>query len=179
MADPTNVPVSDAADNNEPASGATDTQSTNQPNNADANADGNVKAPKWDGEFDPDRAARLVANLRSEIDEVRARLRESEAAERAALDRAEKAQRELIEARKTMALRAFNLPASLAKALDGETEVELEASAKALAEELGLVKRADDDLSGRPKRRLVPGHAPDGDSDDFDPRAVIRKARGY
>lgn len=178
MADePTNAPETDPAGNGEPTPGAPG-------NTPPAPTD---KAPKWEGEYDPEKAARLVANLRTELDTVKGKLRTREDAEKSELqraqERAEEIARELRTERAKGAAQSHKIPASLAKFIVGNTAEEIEASAKALAEELGLPKdeAPADSIPGRPKPRLVPGHATgDDDAGAFDPEAVIKAARrGY
>ncbi|MDG4801714.1 hypothetical protein [Micromonospora sp. WMMD980] len=144
------------------------------------------KAPKWEGEYDPEKAARLVANLRAELDGVKGKLKTREDAEKSELQRAiERAEAAEAEAGKlrtasaiTEAVKAHGLPAQLAKYVTGATEDEINASAKALAEDFGVkAEQTTEPIPGRPKPRLVPGHATSGD-EGFDPNAVIKAVRG-
>ena len=105
-------------------------------------------APQWDGEFDPERAARLVANLREsekrlkeELAGVKSKLTEYEQAQMSEAEkiaaRAEQAERELATLRREMAvkdaLRAHNLPESAARFISGETPEEIAEAAEAFA----------------------------------------------
>ncbi|MEU4568670.1 hypothetical protein [Micromonospora sp. NPDC023956] len=171
---PTTTPATDPAANGGATGGD---PSTTPPAPSD-------KAPKWEGDFDPDKAARLVANLRDELAAVKGRLKTREDAEKSDLqkaqERAEKLAADLKAERQKDAAKSHKLPASLAKHLTGETAEEIAASAKALADELGLAQTEAEPLPGRPKPRLRPGHAAPGDtSGAFDPAAVIKAARGY
>lgn len=147
------------------------------------------KGPGWEGEFDPDRAARLVNNLRDEgkkykeeLAELKKRLAEKEDAEKSELqriqERAERAEKELNETRSALLVaevaKEYGVPANL---LDGKDREEIEARAKALAEWASASKRPADDLPGRPKPKLVPGSGSDGDDESFDPAAVAAKIR--
>lgn len=149
------------------------------------------KAPKWEGEFDPERAARLVENLRKEAAETKARLaayekaqqeredaEKSEAqrlAERAqrAEDEAKAARRELIAAK---VVAKHGLPESAVSFLTGDTEEEIEAKAQALAELASVGKRPADEIPGKPKPRLTPGQG-ESESEGFDPDAMAAKIR--
>ena len=141
------------------------------------------QAPNWEGNFDPERAAKLVENLRRERDEARSKLKTREDAEKSDLQKAQERAKELADElaadRKANAAKAYKLPASLAQHLTGSTKAEIEASAKALAEELGIAPDADElpALPGRPKPRLTPGHGTPNDGPAFDPAAVAKAAR--
>ncbi|GAA2843848.1 hypothetical protein Acy02nite_68380 [Actinoplanes cyaneus] len=142
------------------------------------------QAPTWDGDFDPDRAKRLVENLRKERDEARSKLKAHEDDQKSDLQKAQESReelaRELATLRKEHAAKEHGLPASLARFLTGDTAEEIAASAKALAEETGLTKTETAPLPGRPKPRLKPGHAAGDEATDFDPEAVIKAVRrGY
>lgn len=150
------------------------------------------KAPKWEGDFDPERAAKLVANLRSDMDklkqerdELRRVQQEREDAEKSELEkavaRAERAEQALQTAERDKLRSAIakkhELPDELVGFLDGDTEDDIEAKAKALAEFAAARRDPADDLSGKPKPRLVPGHGDDSDSAPFDPDAIAKAAR--
>jgi hypothetical protein len=143
------------------------------------------KAPKWEGNFDPDRAARLVENLRAELAETKSKLKTREDAEKSEAqklaERAEAAEKELAQERKVSAVKAHKLPASLAPYLTGSTAAEIEASAKALAEELGIHPGAEatEALPGRPRPRLVPGNGSDDGAEPFDAAKVAAAARRH
>lgn len=152
------------------------------------------KAPKWEGDFDADRAARLVQNLRadldklkSERDEIRTKLTAREDAEKTelqkAIERAEKAEaaarkHSLSELRRTVA-KAAELPDGWADHLTGDSEAEMTAKAAAIAALLGQSKPSSpgEELSTKPKPRLVPGHGAGNDDADFDPMALADSIR--
>lgn len=147
------------------------------------------KSPGWDGEFDPERAARLVANLRDEskkakeeLAELRLKLTEKEDAEKTELqriqERAERAEAELNATKSALLVaeiaKEYGVPADL---LSGNTREEIEARAKALADWAGATKRPADEIPGRPKPKLVPGGSPTDTSEPFDPVATAAKIR--
>lgn len=143
-------------------------------------------APTWDGEFDADRAARLVANLRSEkaalkseLAEVKKALSEKEEASTAELqrllERSEKAERELNELRTksliSAQLREHGLPEDLAEFVPGGTEEEIVSRVAKLAEKFGPKP-----LAGKPRAKLVPGEGGEV-KPSFDPEAIAEKIR--
>lgn len=147
------------------------------------------KAPRFDGEFDPERAARLIENLRSDLDKIKAERdelrtahQEREDAEKTELEklreRAERAEAGLKDAqlsslRSTVA-RKHQLPDELLDYLNGDDEESLNAKAETLAK---YARRPADDLPGRPKPDLVPGEGDDSDDAPFDPAAIAKQAR--
>lgn len=166
----------------EPGSKSTESTSTAPASTADT-AKG--KAPEWDGDFNPERAARLVANLREDLAKRDADLKtlreqigakgdtEKSLQDRlAALEsRAEKAERDLLVA---TAAKAHGIPEDLVSFLTAKTAEDLDAQAKALA---AHVKAPADDVPGKPKPKLTPGHAPDNDTTGFDPHKVAEAIR--
>lgn len=149
------------------------------------------KSPGWEGDFDEERAKRLVTNLReeqgktkAELAELRKKLAEKEDAEKTEFqrlqERAERAETELNQTRSALLVaeisKEYGVPADL---LTGSNREEIEARAKALAEWAGPGKRPADDVPGRPKPKLVPGSgiAADGDAESFDPAATAAKIR--
>lgn len=148
------------------------------------------KGPGWEGEFDPERAARLVSNLRDEskkakeeLAEIRKKLAEKEDAEKSELqrlqERAERAESELNQTRSALEIaevaKAYGVPVAL---LTGSNREEIEARAKALAEWANAPKHPADELPSKPKPRLVPGQGgAAAESDDFDPAATAAKIR--
>lgn len=148
------------------------------------------KGPGWEGDFDPDRAARLVTNLREEskkakdeLAELRKKLTDKEDAEKSEFqrlqERAERAETELNQTRSALLVaevsKEYGVPADL---LTGSNREEIEARAKALAEWAGAGKRPADDVPGRPKPKLVPGNgAATESSETFDPVATAAKIR--
>src|SRR5690606_11601553 len=128
------------------------------------------KAPKWDGDFDPERAARLVENLRGDneslkakLAELSAKLGEKEEAEKSEFEklqsRAQKAEEELqrlrTEALVAKAAVKFGIPDELAEFITGSTEEEIFERAERLAQHAAARKAAE--MPGRRKPRLVPG----------------------
>lgn len=152
------------------------------------------KTPKWDGDFDPDRAAKLVANLRSDLETAknelkatREQLGEKEEAEKTEFqriqDRATAAEQEANNAKlELMRLRVakeHSLPDDLMEFLTGDSEEDLAAKAQRLAE---YAAGPAAEVPGRPKPRLRPGTGEDpstGSAADFDPAAIAAKARDY
>lgn len=147
-------------------------------------------AGSWDGDFDADRAKRLVENLRAEkkkaqdeLTEARKRLGEKEDAEKSELqriqERAERAERELSETRQSLLVatvaKKHGVPESL---LSGSTEEEIEAKAVALAEWAGSTKKPADDVPGRPRPRLAPGNGSDAEPVEEDVAEIVKKIRG-
>lgn len=147
-------------------------------------------APTFEGEFDAEKAAALVANVRTENKALKDRLKAFEDAKKAAdeaeMTEAQKAmaRAEAAEARlaaiETESLRAkvaaaHNLPADAVAYLTGADEAAMTAQAEGLAK---LTAPAAPELPGRPTARLVPGHSgsPDAES-TFDPAAVAKAAR--
>lgn len=154
------------------------------------------KKPVFDGEFDADRAARLVANLRADLDKAKADLKTATDTLTAQAD-AEKSDLQKAQDRiaalekenvsiKTEALRVriaakHNLPEDVHEFLVGDTEEEMEKRATALAkyakkgetEETGETS----EIPGKPKTRLVPGHTSGDDDAAFDPKAIAAAIR--
>jgi len=109
-----------------------------------ANAEG---APQWDGDFDPERAARLVANLRAEnkahkdaLAAAQAKIAEFETAQMSDREKLEQraatAETELTKALRMLAVRDLGLDKELAQFITGTTAEEIEAQAKTLAARL-------------------------------------------
>lgn len=149
------------------------------------------KSPAWEGEFDPERAARLVFNLRDEskkarekLAELEKKLAEKEDAEKSEFqrlqERAERAEAELAKTNSALLVaevsKAYGVPADL---LTGSNREEIEARAKALAEWAQAPKRPADELPAKPKPRLIPGTGGDSGADDFDPTALAAKIRAH
>lgn len=149
------------------------------------------RAPQWDGDFDPDRAARLVANLRGELAETKGRLNEHEDAQKTEYqrltDRAAKAEQELADARTEIVRNRIaikhGLDPELAEMLSG-TEQEMEARAAKLVAKWGAPSDTGDTsaepgkaLPARPRPALSPGQSTEPTGPAFDPREVARQAR--
>jgi septal ring factor EnvC (AmiA/AmiB activator) len=147
-----------------------------------------AKAPQWDGEFDPERAAKLIANLRSEAEAARNELKQArtvleaqEEAEKSDLQKAqearERAARELEETRtELLRLRTqkeHGLPDELATFLTGDEE-----TMKVQAERLAAFAKAPaDELPHRPEAALTPGHGGPAPEPKFDADAAAAAIR--
>ncbi|SCL33031.1 Domain of unknown function [Micromonospora nigra] len=145
-------------------------------------------APRWDGPYDEARAASLIANLRAELAEVKARRTEAapgpEVAElKTQLDaltaQMEQTRTAAVEAAKRAAIAEAGIPAALAGFVTGSTPEEIKASADALAAGLGAAQPAPSPLPGLPRPAPASGRAPNDATPAFDPDAVARKARRY
>lgn len=157
-------------------------------------ADEGSRAPDFTGDFDADRAKRLVENLRKENDALRAKLQNppkpsapakpadkpaDAAAEdprvTALLERLEAADRRAAEAelarRRETVSAATGVPADL---LSGDDEETMTKSADA------LIAWADSraPVRGRPRARLVPGQGSDEDTSAFNPDDLAARIRG-
>jgi hypothetical protein len=163
------------------------------------------KAPEFEGEFDAEKAQRLVANLRAEVASLKERTtaltaerddfkaaaektgEDRDKALKEALDRAEAAER-------TLAIKKHNLPDDVveefADYLTGSAD-EVDAKAAKLAARLGAPKEEQpaEQPSGeetpeepapvlpeRPKPALTPGHGGEV-TPEFDPAAIAKAAR--
>lgn len=164
------------------------------------------KGPEFDGDFDPEKAKRLAANLRAEVAELKARNAaltterddfkaaaeksgtERDEALKAALDRAADAERKL-------ALKDAGLPDDVVEEfsdyLTGTAE-EVAAKAAKLAARLAPKEepqdKGDEDpepqgddedeepVGSRPEPKLTPGHG-GSSSEPFDPAAIAKAAR--
>jgi hypothetical protein len=148
------------------------------------------KAPTFTGEFDPERAARLVENLRTELEEAKAKIRAREDAEKTDLqkaqERAEAAEAALVKATldtaTAKAAQAHKIPDDLLEFITGATAEEIEAKAKRLGEKLAATDGTPADNgtgtpSTRPTPRLVPGQGSGDTGSTFDPAAIAKAAR--
>lgn len=177
MPDPADTPAEEAA------------QAPTASENPSANAT-EEKTPKWDGDFDPDRAAKLVANLRSDLETAKNELKtakeslgEKEEAEKTEFqrfqERAAAAEQEAASAKlELMRLRVakeHDLPDDLMEFLTGDSEEDLAAKAKRLAE---YAAGPTAEVPGRPKPKLRTGNGEDP-IPGFDPLAIAQKARGF
>ena len=128
-------------------------------------------APKWDGEFDPERAARLVANLREEakgykaqLAEVQARLTEYERSQMSEQERiaeeARAAQEQLVATRRELAMLKYGLPEKALKFLNGASPEEIDAQAQELAETFGVSAKSES-AQEMPPTLPVPGNGSD------------------
>lgn len=144
------------------------------------------KEPEFEGEFDADRAKRLVANLRKEKDDLASEMRalkaqvdekgkgEKTLQERleALEERAATAERNLLVAK---VAKECKVPDDLVEFLTAKDEAGLKAQAERLASH---VKPSSDDggVTRRPRPALKPGHGGD-EPPAFDPEAVAKAAR--
>lgn len=128
-------------------------------------------APKWDGDFDPDRAARLVANLReeakgykSQLAEVQAKLTEYERSQMSEQERiaeeARSAQEQLVATRRELAMLKYGLPEKALKFLNGASPEEIDAQAQELAETFGVSAKSES-AQKMPPTLPVPGNGSD------------------
>ena len=137
-------------------------------------------APKWDGDLDPERVARLVANVReeaksykdkahtlaSELEEARAKLAQYEEAQMSEAEklakRAESAEKELATMRRELAVRdaltEYGLPKEAARFLSGETPEEIAEAAKAFA---AIATTKPPETKALPSTLPVPGNGAD------------------
>ena len=148
------------------------------------------KSPGWEGEFDADRAARLVSNLREEskkskdeLTELKKKLTDKEDAEKSEVqrlqDRAERAENELNATRSALLTaeisKEFGVPVEL---LSGANREEIVVKAQALADWAALAKRPSDEMPMKPKARLMQGHETgDTEGEAFDSNATAAKIR--
>lgn len=133
-------------------------------------------APKWDGDFDPERAAKLVENLRREkdtikstLDQVKAQLKEREDAEKSEAQKLaeakEAAEKELSELRHQLTLnkvaKEHGIPDELVEFLGSGDEETLSERAKKLSEKLSAKAETGGtpEIPGKPAPKLTPGHA--------------------
>ncbi len=134
-------------------------------------------AVEWNGEFDPERAGRLVAALRRDLAELRAKLDAKDAELTASVARVaelegEISTRELAEHRAEVIAR-HRIPEAAAEFVTGATAEEIEASAAKVA--TALVASASDPIPGRPKPALSPGRAPNDAAPAFDAAELARQ----
>lgn len=144
-------------------------------------------APTWDGPFDPDRAARLVENLRADLAAERAK-RTAPAPEVAELKSqldtlSAELTRTRLDAARADAVAAAKVPAHLAQYVSGSTPEEIKASAEKVAADFaaaaGQPAEAPPALPGLPAPAPTSGRAPADATPAFDPVATARAARGY
>jgi len=129
-------------------------------------------AKSWDGDFDPQRAQKLIENLRSDIEKLKNDKR-SYAEKLKAYEDAEKSEFQKLQeqvqeyeaqlrelTREKVALK-HGLSEDLLEFVSGETVEEMEERARRLAEKLAP-KKDETPTSSRPTPKLVPGTgAPD------------------
>lgn len=160
---------------------------------ATSTEDAGQPAP-WGDDFDPERAWKLVENLRADQAKSKAKLAEYDKAaqeradaEKSELERATEratraeqalADREAAEKRKSV-LDKHGLTADDAAFLAGVSDDDLDARAKALAARLGVgqsTKDAAEAIPGKPSPKLTAGHESVEPADAFDPIALADKA---
>lgn len=152
---------------------------------------------KFEGEFDKERAEKLVTNLKNESKTYKQELAEAKAKlaehERAKMSETEKLQAdyksatdELAALKREMQLQSVakkhNLPEELTQFITGDTAEEMDAKAKLLADKLQPATPAD--VPGKPRLKPTPGNGADtavaqlsqADLDGMSP-AEIDKAR--
>jgi len=152
-------------------------------------------APKWEGEFDPDKAARLVANLRTEVKDYKSKLMEAQQRlteyERAQMSEHERiaaeaqdAREQLLATRRELALLKYKLPAEAEEWLTGSTAEEIDSRAQKLAAMFGTATQQKEPEKQLPPTLPVPGNgdAPMGgksqiteaDLDKMSPYEIVR-----
>lgn len=129
-------------------------------------------APKWDGDFDADRAARLVANLRAEVADYKTKFSAANekitAFEQAQMTDIEKASKRAEDAETALremtrraavadALRKHGLSDDDAEWLTGDTAEEIDARAARVAERMGS-KPTPGKSAGVPPTLPIPGN---------------------
>lgn len=145
---------------------------------------GTGKAPKFTGEFDADRAARLVSNLREEKDGLAGKIKALEAeiaekggSEKTLQDRLDALEKRAADAERDLLVskvaKEHHVPDDLLEFLSGKDEATLKTQAERLA---AYAKKPADDVPGKPKPKLTPGHGGDEEA-PFDADAVAKSAR--
>lgn len=130
-------------------------------------------AVEWNGEFDPERAGRLVAALRRGLAEAKSAL----TAERERAAELEKvvASRDLADAR-AAAVTKHGVPASLAGYITGHSAEEIEASAAKVAADFRAAAQTAPEMPELPKPRLTPGRAAnDAAESAYDPLELAQR----
>ncbi|MGW3789669.1 hypothetical protein ACWD8I_00685 [Micromonospora arida] len=133
---------------------------------------------EWHGEFDPERAGRLVAALRSDVAELKDRLAAKDAelgasAGRVAELEGEIRTRDLAQVRDDV-IRRHKIPEAVAEFVTGETAEDIEATAAKVA--TAFVATAPEPMPGIPKPALTPGRAAnDAAGGACDPREVAQR----
>lgn len=137
-------------------------------------------APQWDGAFDPERAARLVENLRTEskthkdaLAAAQSRIAEFEQAQLSdqekVAQRAQAAETQLAETYRKLAMVSHKLPEAAAEFLTATSPDDIEAQAKRLAETFP-VPAAGGNADPLPPTLPIPGNG-------SDPAAVSQLSR--
>lgn len=154
-----------------PAEGAPEAPAANQaPANDNTTPPAAGTAPKWEGEFDPERAARLVENLRNEskahkdaLAAAQAKIAEFEQANMSEQEkiaqRAQDAETRLADAHRKLAALTHKLPENAIKFLTASTPDEIDAQAKELAS--AFPAPAADSTNSLPPTLPIPGNGSD------------------
>lgn len=143
------------------------------------------KAPTWNGDFDAERAARLVENLRADLKkkdadlaDLKSKVGESGKTEKtlqerldALESRAAKAERDLIVA---TAAKKHSIPDDLVDLLKGDTAEEIHKAAEALAK---FAKKPAEEVRGRPRPALRNGTGTEATAEGFDPEKAAARIR--
>ena len=178
-------------ENNQSADGAEDSKEGSEGAQAatqqqEPTSEQNKPAPPWgsDEEFDPDKAWRLIQNLRKEKDELKPLADKAKELEDAQKTEQERLTEKLSETEKRAVdaeLKAARLevatekglPKSSVKFLTGTTPEELEESADEL---LSLLSASDEDrgpaVPSKPRERLRGGGNPTEEPEETDPRKL-------
>lgn len=144
-------------------------------------------APPWgsDDEFDPDKAWRLIQNLRKEKDELKplaAKARQLEEAQKSEQEKLQERLTSLEQQHQQATVEAARLKVALSKGLTevqarrlvGATLEELEADADDL---LASFKQDDPPPNRRPQEKLRPGASPDAEPEP-DPSKIADSILG-
>lgn len=144
------------------------------------------RAPTIEGDFDQDRAVALIAKLRGEVSDLKAKAAKTPSTSGAADEMADRVaaletryrEAEQRAARATVAA-ATGVPVEL---LTGDDEKSARAYADRLTawadQRAGTAKeRPGKELPVKPRTALTPGHGGDPAAEPFDPAAVARAAR--
>jgi len=165
---------------------AQDPNDPNDPNDpaADPQPEPASRKPPWgDDDFDPDKAWRLLENVRGDVaklkterDSLAAKLQEHDDKDKSEAqklqERAEAAEQKLAAAERNAMVASVALKKGLteaqAKRLIGTTVEELEADADELLATF-TPEPGQEPVPGRPRERLRPGAAPSAEPEETDP----------
>lgn len=142
------------------------------------------KAPKWDGEFDPARAAKLVENLRADVAKkdsdlaaLKAQVEERGKGEKTLQQRLDALESAHSEAQRTLLVakvaKEHKVPDDLVEFLTAKDADGL----KAQAERLSKAAPASEEVPGKPKPRLKPGQGTDAAGTAEDPKQIAAAYR--
>lgn len=178
MSDDTTTPQDDVTTQQPPADDGQQAQDT---------------APPWgsDDQFDPDKAWRLIQNLRGDLDKVKndretfkSKVDEFENANKTELERLSESKQQAETAAAKARTEAIRLRMAIKYSLEEEdldllgagTEEDIEARAKRLAERVSASPTAGGRTTTRPQESLRPGATPDGEPDPTDMNALLHAA---